>query len=175
MEFVDLNRSFVAIANDSESNLLIGRVWGRRIGGWLEWSDLLNYPRVVLLAEAASGKTEEFRHTASALRARGNRAFYCTIEQLADRELAASLDPAERAALTEWKSGTEVGWFFLDSVDEARLNRKRFEDALRRLADDLCPAMSRACVLVSCRISDWKGNSDRLALQRLLLSSPLRW
>jgi hypothetical protein len=115
MEHIDLRRNFIAIGKDAEPDLSIGRNWGRKYGGWLAWPDLLNHPRVVLLAEAASGKSEEFKHTAAELRSRGSPAFYTTIEQLADDRLP--LDPTEKALFEQWKSSAGDAWFLLDSVD----------------------------------------------------------
>ncbi len=168
MEFIELNRSFVPIAKDTEPNLSIGREWGHRIAGWLHWSDLLNHKRVVLLAEASSGKTAELQNATTGLRRRGSAAFYFTIEQLADGRIASAFDAADAAAFADWKSASESSWFFLDSVDEARLNRKRFDDALRCLARELGTALARARVIVSCRVSDWRGNADRTALLTIL-------
>jgi hypothetical protein len=45
----------------------IGHLWGPRLSGWLSWEDLRLRRRVILLAEAYSGKTEEFRHQCEAL------------------------------------------------------------------------------------------------------------
>jgi hypothetical protein len=110
-------------------------LWGRKYGGWLDWPEVLDHARVVLLAEAQSGKTEEFKHAAAGLRETGHPAFYATIEQLADGRL--NLSPAERTLFDTWKAGSERAWFFLDSVDEARLNRRKFDDAAgRHLAPD---------------------------------------
>ena len=58
MTFVNLNRFFVPFGKTEEPNLDLGREWGRKIGGWLDWSDLGERRRVVLLAEACSGKSE---------------------------------------------------------------------------------------------------------------------
>ena len=58
MHFVDLNRCFVPISKGEVADLEIGRTWGRKIAGWFDWSDILEHRRVVLLAEASSGKTE---------------------------------------------------------------------------------------------------------------------
>jgi hypothetical protein len=172
VEFIDLSRNFAVVAKDAEPNLAMGRIWGRRIGGWLEWSDLLDRSRVVLLAEASSGKSAEFHNTAAALRRRGNQAFYCTIEQLADGKLIAGMDAADAAAFAQWRAGTEPAWFFLDSVDEARLNRKKFDDALRCLSRELGAELSRTRILVSCRNSDWKGTADLTAFLSILPITP---
>jgi hypothetical protein len=117
MAFVDLKRSFVPVNKDEEANLSIGDQWGQRYAGWLSWAGLLERKRVVLLAEALSGKSDEFKHTASGLRAKGSFAFDTTIENLVDQ--AFLVKPDEQAALDRWKAGDEAAWFFLDSVDEA--------------------------------------------------------
>jgi hypothetical protein len=60
------------------------------------------------------------------------------------------------------------GWFFLDSVDEARLNRKKFDDALLYLSAEMGAGLGRASIIVSCRVSDWKGKSDRQTILDIL-------
>ena len=170
MHFVDLKRCLVPIGKDQETNLDIGRIWGRRFANWLDWSDLLEHRRVVLLAEALSGKTEEFRHQAEALIAQGKAAFFVRIEDLADDGFEAALDRLASQAFEHWRDGraSEEAYFFLDSVDEARLNHKSLEKALRRFARELDPGLERAYIYVSCRVSDWKGSDDRAAVERLL-------
>jgi hypothetical protein len=168
MDFVELNRSFVRIEKDRETSLNAGRVWGHKIGGWLDWSDLRNLRRVVLLAEASSGKSAEFRNQKDQLCAQGNAAFFVTLEELADHPFEAALDPADLQAFEAWIKGTADGWFFLDSLDEARLNRKSFEGALKRLARALGASLERARILVSCRVTDWRGAEDRAFIERLL-------
>jgi hypothetical protein len=166
MAFVDLKRSFVPVKKDEEANLSIDHQWGQRYAGWLSWAGLLERKRVVLLAEALSGKSEEFKHAASGLRAKGSFAFDTTVENLVDQ--AFLVKPDEQAALDRWKGGDEVAWFFLDSVDEARLNRKRLKDALLRLAASIGSALGRAHILISCRVSDWQGESDRTTILSML-------
>jgi hypothetical protein len=70
MAFIELNRSFFPLLKDHEPSLEFGRAWGRKLGGWLEWSDLLELRRVVVLAEASSGKSEEFRNQVKQLNAK---------------------------------------------------------------------------------------------------------
>lgn len=168
MSFVDLHRNFVPIRKEQESTLEIGRIWGRKIGGWLGWPELREHRRVVLLAEASSGKSAEFRNQAETLRAADYPAFFVTIEELADHGFEAALEPESAQAFDGWRGGTGDAWFFLDSLDEARLNRKSFEMALKRFARALGPSIERARVLISCRVSDWKGTEDRGFIERLL-------
>ena len=76
MAFVELQRSFVRIGKDREPSLEVGRFRGRKIGGWLEWPELREHRRVVLLAEASSGKSAEFRNQSDTLHAAGHPAFF---------------------------------------------------------------------------------------------------
>src|SRR5215469_16050343 len=102
MAFVELDRNFVKVGKDQEPHLEIGRLWGRKYAGWLNWGDLRKHRRVVLLAEAASGKTEEFLNQADTLRASGTPAFFVTIENLADGGLNEALEPPHVAAFDRW-------------------------------------------------------------------------
>ena len=83
-------------------------MWGRKIGGWLDWPSLRQHRRVVLLAEASSGKSAEFRNQKDQLRVQGHAAFFVTIEELADHPFEAALDPADLQAFEAWTKGTEM-------------------------------------------------------------------
>jgi hypothetical protein len=136
MIFVDLHRYFAPIKKDQEPSLNVG-LWGRKFAGWLDWNELLAHRRVILLAEASSGKSEEFRNQQRALSLQGKPAFFIRLEELADQGFEAALDPGNAEAFAKWCGGTEWAYFFLDSVDEARLNRKSFDTALKKFARDL--------------------------------------
>ncbi len=168
MSFVDLNRYFTPIAIDVEPNFEFLRLWEHKAPGWLDWSELRGHRRVVLLAEASSGKSAEFRNQAEKLSAEGHTAFYLRIEELADQGFEAALDGNDAKIFKQWRNGANEGWFFLDSVDEARLNRKSFETALKRFNRDLDQSLDRARVFVSCRVTDWKGSEDRGLIDRFL-------
>jgi hypothetical protein len=52
-----------------------------------------------------------------------------------------------------WLAGDHAAWFFLDSVDEARLtNHRYFVKALRELAQALSSATSRAHIFITARV-----------------------
>ncbi len=170
MDYVDLKRWFAPVKKDQELDPNLGRIWGPKIGGWFDWDTLRPQRRVVLLAEASSGKTEEFKHQAKVIAAEGRPSFFLRIEELADQGFEAALGPGEAVAYESWKSGATNGWFFLDSVDEARLNRKSFEGALKRFAREAGSALERAHIFVSCRVSDWKQAEDRRAIMDWLPS-----
>jgi hypothetical protein len=103
--FVDLQRCFIRIGKDREPSLDVGRFWGRKIGGWLDWAELREHRRVVLLAEAASGKSAEFRNQADSLRATDHPAFFVSIEELADHGFEAALEPGSARAFEQWRGG----------------------------------------------------------------------
>ncbi|MEH2550761.1 hypothetical protein V1283_007406 [Bradyrhizobium sp. AZCC 2262] len=168
MAFVELNRCFLPLSKDQEPSLDFVRVWGRKLGGWLDWSDLRERRRIVLLAEASSGKSEEFKNQVKELNAGGKTAFYLPIEELADQGFEAALDANAAKRFEEWSSSTDEAWFFLDSIDEARLNRKSFDSALKRFARELGVGIERARVLISCRVTDWKGLEDRETISQWL-------
>ncbi|TIV14277.1 MAG: hypothetical protein E5V95_30995, partial [Mesorhizobium sp.] len=168
MDFVELHRWFAPISKDQELNPEIGTHWGSRLSGWLDWSGLLQRRRVVVLAEAASGKSEEFRNQAHQLAALSRPSFYLRIEELADQGFEAALGPGEAQEYEAWRTGSAEGWFFLDSIDEARLNRKSFETALKRFARESGPALERANIFISCRVTDWRNDDDRRAIREWL-------
>ena len=168
MAYVDLNRHFLPIKKDEEIDFEFTRIWGKRIGGLLDWNDLLNKKRVVLLAEALSGKTEEFKNNSQKLLTDRKASFFISIEELADEGFEQSLDPNATTVFEEWRNGFEEGYFFLDSIDEARLNRKRFASALKKLAQKISNSLNRSRIFISCRVTDWKGAEDEQTIKQLL-------
>jgi len=170
MKFVDLDRHFVPLKRDADAALECGPNWGRKYGGWLDWPGVLQHWRVALLAEALSGKTEELEHRADALKRQGKPAFFLRIEELADDTFEAALDDEDKAALHSWAvADAGEAWFFLDSVDEARLNGKKLATALRTFRTAISGNnLNRAHIIVSCRVSDWKGKADRESMQKEL-------
>jgi hypothetical protein len=166
--YINLNRSFAPFKKDEEVNLEIGHYWGKKYGGWLDWDDLLKKQRVVILAEASSGKTTEFKHLTETLQNTGKAAFFIAIENLADEGFISSLAPNTATLFENWQQGSDEGYFFLDSVDEARLNRKSFERALRKFAQAVSPSLARCRIFISCRVTDWQGTEDYQIIKQLL-------
>lgn len=136
------------------------------------WQELLKMPRVIVLAEAGTGKTEEFRETARRLRREGKAAFFCAIEELVSEGIERAFDVGTFSEFNAWLETNERGWFFLDSVDEARLvSHDHFKRALKRISLSLDRAAQRAFVYISGRGSDWNAISD-LALIEEYLPAP---
>lgn len=159
MQFIELERTFgpPEKEEDDYSYLLASR----RFSGKKSWADLLEYSRVVVLASAGSGKTEEFKQKAKQLRKQGSLGLFFAIEELADQSVENCLSKSEEALLQYWQADSRVGYFFLDSVDEAKLRSKQhFTRALRRLKKLLGDHADRAHIYVSCRPSDWDHEAD---------------
>jgi hypothetical protein len=158
---VELNRTFWRLGDTEDGDpeaLQIRAAFGLE---GEDWTKLLERSRVVVLAEAGAGKSREFRETARRLRREGKSAFFCRIEDLAELPLADALEEGSAAEFEIWLGGENTGWFFLDSVDEARLKDSRyFERALRTLARPLCHGATRARIFISARVSDWRATAD---------------
>ena len=164
-EPVDLGRTFVPVRADKPIGKATWGIWHR---GALDWADLLERPRVVVLAEASSGKTYEFRRQAAAMRRAGRTAFFTPIEQLASNGLEIVLGTTLATELRAWRASGDLAWFFLDSVDEAKLTHRTFAVALNRFVDALAEGYDRARVYISCRGTDWDGESDLRQIRELL-------
>jgi hypothetical protein len=130
-EFIQVHRTFHDLAlsegEGKESELIRLMLRDKAT----HWSDLLEEPRVVLLSEAGSGKTEELRHVCRDLRQRAKWAFFLRIEHLA-QDFDTAFEEGTPEEFEEWMASGEGGWLLLDSVDEARLkDPKDFERAIR--------------------------------------------
>ena len=161
-EHIDLNRKFWSVEADKENDPeSIRAMFAFGLGEQLSWEDLLGKNRIVILAEPGTGKTEEFRAVTRRLQMASKPAFFCRIELLQELEIRHCLDIGTAGEFDEWLSGNKEGYFFLDSVDEARLkSHKVFEIALRRFANAIGEKLNRAKIFVSCRVSNWWATAD---------------
>ena len=159
MTFVQLDRHFVPW-DDQEPSQVETRLLMGRLNGELDWPQLLQKSRVVILAEAGAGKSDELRAKAASQKGAGEFAFYVTVQDVARDGLSGALDVDDHAALEVWKGADEPAWFFVDSVDEAKLDGIRLDKALRRLAEGIARSLSRAHIVLSGRYSDWEFRAD---------------
>lgn len=171
-EYIELNRTFSEISKDQEFDK---ESYDTRIAFGLStpstWEDLFTQPRVIILAEAGAGKTEEIGAATKKLRAQGKAAFFLRLEHLGSGfEDAFEIGDADE--FDAWWASDETAWFFLDSVDEARLTGpKKFEEAIRKFATRLGYARQRVHVYITSRITEWRYNSDlRLVKNQLSIT-----
>ena len=172
MGFVDLQRRFKELTDseleDTESLLS----WsGSEFGPDIGWSEVLQYARVILLAEAGSGKTAEMREQTNRLTGEGRFAFFIPLESLGQvqGQVTDPLSAAEEERFDWWKAdGSEPAWFFLDAVDELKLIEGKLDRALNRLSKAIDGHLQRARIIISCRPSDWRSGSDLNTVQHRL-------
>jgi hypothetical protein len=164
---VALDRRFVAW-REKEGSAIQRLRQPRLYADDIEWRELQKHQRVVILAEAGSGKTEELRTQARTLASDGSFAFYTTVQNAGTQGFAESLRNAERAQLAAWLVSDKPAWFFIDSVDEAKLSRIQLSTALQKVADAIASGLRRAHVFLSGRITDWEFRVDLERFTELL-------
>ena len=146
---------------------------GRPLSPGVGWDELLRMSRVVILAEAGMGKTTELRLRTQTLRDAREHAFFCRMESIADEgNFCKALSPEDETRFREWLSGDTTGYFFLDSVDEAKLRDFPVDKALRPLARELGGAKIRARIFLSSRASEWDYVRDTVDFREHLGDFP---
>ncbi|MFH2064913.1 MAG: hypothetical protein ABIK15_06935 [Pseudomonadota bacterium] len=170
--YIQLNRSFRLLPKDHEfekEESEIAQFLG--LGGRADtegWDQLFDLYRVVILAEAGAGKTEEIQQITTKLRSEGKDAFFFRLESLSNG-LQTSFEIGNKKEFESWLSTEREAWFFLDSVDEARLKSfKNFEEAIRNFAAELGNAKQRSHIYITSRPSEWRPNADLSLIKRQL-------
>ncbi len=160
-EFINLNRSFHELV--VEKDVLSDDFNIRKSFGFndsLNWSDLLNRYRVVILSEAGSGKTVEIQNITHKLRDEGKDAFFMRLEHIPS-DFDESFEVGTLEEFNSWLTSNDEGWLLLDSVDEARLRSPRdFELAIRKLSKKISKALERVHIVITGRTSAWRPKSD---------------
>ena len=134
--------------------------------GVFGWPKLLTYSRVILLAEAGSGKTIEMQEQVKKLLEEGKFALFVPLESLDRERLTECLSPEDEKKFVKWKSdGQAPGWFFLDAVDELKLTEGKLDRALNRLSREIDSHLHCIHVIISCRPSDWRPKPDLATVQ----------
>ena len=193
--FVDLQRRFRELTDSELEDIDVLVSWsGSEFGPDVGWSKLLEYPRVILLAEAGAGKTAEMQEQANRLAGEDQFAFFIPLESL-DRgshvDVPDLLSVVEEARFEQWKAdGGAPPWFFLDAVDELKLTQGKLDRALNRLARAIEGHLDRARIIISCSVpaigvdgsmlvsfeSDFTRPASRIREHELpRYASPWRW
>jgi hypothetical protein len=164
---IALNRRFVEWNNKEPVDLELSQAISSGEGG-LGWDTLLAKRRVVILAEAGSGKSTEMAEAGRLAISDGRFAFYASLEDIGCDGLEGSLRPAAQVSLATWRNSNDDAWFFMDSVDQAKARGIRLIRALGRLSDGIHGAKERAHIVVSGRITDWEFRKDLDSLKSSL-------
>ncbi len=167
-EFIPLNREFIPVPQTPEEievNEILSAFYPDKSKSW---EDINLEFRCVILAEAGAGKTEEFKQKAKDIAQKGNPAFFIRIEDIeADFDNAIEIGNIDN--FHKWIESTNEAWFFLDSVDEARLvNPRSFEKAIKKFSKLISDATHRAHIFISSRPYAWRQKADKRLLDELL-------
>ncbi|MDT8303379.1 MAG: hypothetical protein RQ760_18010 [Sedimentisphaerales bacterium] len=166
--YIPLDRQFTPVSKsqeEAEKNEILS-AWGHVKPK--TWDDIDREFRSVILSEAGAGKTEEFREQAKTLANTGKPSFFIRIEDI-ESDFYNAFEIGEEAKFQEWLQSPGEAWFFLDSVDEARLENPRiFEKALRRFAKGIAKGAHRAHIYISSRPYAWRPIEDRRLLDEIL-------
>lgn len=168
MAFISLDRRFYAWSKSSGDPDLFRYMDSSR--GAISWGELKSRRRVILLAEAGSGKTEEMTAQHQAGIDQGHYSFYTTVQKAADKGLSAALGKRQLSSVEEWQSSDRPAWFFFDSIDEAKAKDINLEDLLVEIANAIVGCEARAHVIISGRHSNWEFERD---LERVIKHLPI--
>jgi len=127
---------------------------------------------VVVLGEAGSGKSTEISEQVRLAKEAGQAVFSVTVRDAGTRGFESALTSADRSRLAAWRQSNEFGYFFLDSVDEAKAKDVRLKDALPSLAEAISGAEGRAHVVITGRYTDWEFRGDLETFKTLLPIPP---
>jgi len=161
-QFINLDRKFnrvPTLEGDDKDLSDFSRLSGSQNKTWCQ---LLDYPRVIILAEAGAGKTEEIRHQAQKLKNFGKYSFFLRIEYIHNNfELAFEPEGCDKEQLKEWLASEDKAYFFLDSVDESKLKSERdFTSAIKSFKNVIGNALERTQVFITSRASAWRATTD---------------
>jgi hypothetical protein len=133
------------------------------------WEGLLEHQVVVVLGEAGIGKTTEFRDRANRLSQEGQAAFFVPLNDALDKDLLNELLAANPSNLETWLASNGPGYFFLDAVDEARLQTHNdLSLALHNTVRLVRQGLGRARFILSSRITDWYTPGVKEIVQQVI-------
>ena len=167
MPIVDLNRRFHEWNDKEPPDPEMWSAWGLDDGG-IGWEQLLTKRRAVILAEAGSGKSTEFGERAKLTAQSQAYVFHVSVEDVGRDGLDDALSVDARNKLVTWRRAADDAWFFIDSVDEAKVAGIKFERVVRKLADGIHGAEERCNIFLSGRVTDWEPRKDLEALKKWL-------
>lgn len=159
-KFIELQRTFHDLPKQANESDDIDFSQWLPVDKRLRWPDLIKEYRLVILSEAGSGKTSEIRNSANTLRKQGKAAFFLRLEHIS-KDFEDAFEVGTHEAFAAWLASSEEGWFFLDSVDEARLKNPRdFELAIRKLSNKISTAKDRTHIVITGRTTAWRPKTD---------------
>lgn len=149
-----VHRTFYRLTNEEVADLETATSVARR-RYWrkeLDWDKLFQFQRVLIVSESGSGKTYECQVQQRRLWKNGEAAFFLDLSTLATDPISDMLSLEELDRLGAWqRSQSEVATFFLDSIDELKLTRGKFDTALKKLRKLVDGQLGRVRIIVTSR------------------------
>lgn len=165
---VPLDRNFSAIPRTEQASDEQDILAALGYPPFKHWIEIEEGYRTVILGEAGTGKTFEMLARARLLASQGRPAFFIRIEDL-NEGFEQAFEVGCAKSFQQWLGSQEEAWFFLDSVDEARLTSPTdFRKAIRRFSSRIGSAQMRAHIFISSRPSAWRPQSDRDLVEECL-------
>jgi len=179
MTFAQLDRRFRQVSPGQDPEQVAIESFSVAVSGdgpCLNWDDLLEKPRVVVLGEPGSGKTTEFIEKARVKDSAATLALFIPLERLVTEPVESALSKEDWRGFGKWSSDRKMkAFFFLDSVDESKRRTERdFLTALGRFYDEVSEGLSRCTIVISSRITEWRPIADTEDFKRLLPTGTAR-
>jgi hypothetical protein len=173
IDHVPLDRQFIRWNGDRDADVDLNR-WFAGIETSFDWEALTDRRRVVILAEAGSGKSTELREQAKRLVSAGHACFITTLQRIGQKgSLEGALGKIDWRRFVEWKATGDPCWLLLDSVDEAKRADFSLFDILSDVADAIEGINGRVHLVLSGRVSDWEFKRDLATLlERIPIPPP---
>jgi hypothetical protein len=165
--YIEIDRCFSALHGTVDRDEAAASSYLRSgfSGSAVGWDELLKKRLVVILGEPGSGKSWEFRHRAATLHKAGKPAFLIELERLVSGDFATGFSHEDGSRFQKWLRSKETAFFFLDSVDESKIQRAAdFYAALDKVLAAIGSARDRLQIFISSRISEWQPVTDRQAV-----------
>jgi hypothetical protein len=168
--YVNLDRRFDKFSSNTNSEVVAMHSYLTGFAGGeagSAWDDILKHQLVVVLGEPGSGKSEEFRHQVNVGKQNGKTTFLLELNRLVTEGVSNVLGEAVFSEFSQWKATSSEATFFLDAVDESKLQRvDDFLIALDRLHGVIARQLHRCRFVISSRISAWRPETDRAEVMR---------
>ncbi|MCI5211677.1 MAG: hypothetical protein D3910_23500, partial [Candidatus Electrothrix sp. ATG2] len=172
-KLINLHRTFTPAKElKEEQGELVQHLWDRNKTE-LTWDKLYENAVTVVVGEAGIGKTKAFENERGRLqKQQGEAAFFVELNRLSDInswELVVTTHH-NNSDYTVWSASSDIGYFFLDAIDESRLKgHSEFKTALSIVSAKLKPYLSRIKVIISSRWTDWGQKEVQDAVTELLV------
>lgn len=173
--YVELNRGFEELRAEEPEDVITRRSYALALNntwGYLSWDDLLKHRLVIILGEPGSGKSKELMAQSE----RHHNSFLLGLDRLVREPVSEILSSDDMQRLRSWKNSEGEALFLLDAVDESKLIQDEdFSTAIRRVSNEIGPALARARFVITSRVSEWRSQTDLdIVTRNLLVESPKR-